>query len=170
MEVDVLRVHGNILEFRSAFYQIANMSAVEVVPISRPVPLWALSGLGLGSLLLVVGNWMSAQALLVMGLGCAAAAGHLVLRHYRKPGEHGLLLLLNAGRESSAIIVSPHHEFLREMARRISELMNERFMGEIVFNIQNQEIRMQDVSGSVVNTGSIAEGVANTLVALHDRR
>lgn len=163
IQTDFLTVRGNILEFRAkqksskeekvTFYQISNMSSVEVLTLKRNFPLWTLIGVGFGMFLTAFG-WFLGLIGLLIGLVCGA----FLVVHAVKPQTYGMLLLLNAGPASSVMITCPERPFLIKVARTLSELMTEKLAGEVIFNTQSQEITMRDVTGAFVNTGEVHGG------------
>lgn len=168
IQTDSMTVRGNILEFRAkqknhkeekiTFYQISNMSSVEVLPLIRNFPTWALAGacaclLGLSLSLPARPLWI------LFGTICVT----VLVIHALKPPRYGLLLLLNAGPASSVMITCPDRAFLVRVARVLSELMTERSAGEITFNIQSQEITMRDVTSAFVNTGEVHGGAFHSV-------
>jgi len=165
IQTDFMTVRGNILEFKArqrktrkekiTFYQISNMSAVEVVPLHRDFPWWALFGV-------VVGLFLPIAAL-ILSVVILVFCGYALISYLARSSDHGLLLLLNAGPAASVMITSPNREFLIKVARVLSDLMNERIAGETTFNIHNQEITMRDVTGALVNTGAIHGGAIHSV-------
>jgi hypothetical protein len=119
VKTNVLKAHGNVLEFQDTVYQISNMSAVEIVSFSAAFPFSAVLGVAASFALVSMGYPVRYLGFLVGAWGIFS-----VLRWLVKSQSYGLLLLLNAGLGASTVIRSHDLAFLREVLHALRDIMN----------------------------------------------
>ena len=119
VQANVLKAHGNVLEFNDTVYQISNMSAVEIVSFSAAFPSSAVLGLLFALSLITVG-----YPVRYMGFFIGIWSLVSLFRWLMKRQEYGLLLLLNAGAGASTVIRSHDYNFLRGVLHALRDIMN----------------------------------------------
>jgi len=159
LATNIIKIRGGTILLGDKIINIRNIASVEVGSLAISFPWIAPLLILIGISVLQGGGFLPLIGLAVGGWG-----SFLIYIYFNRLNAKGLLILLNSGVNSSTLLTQIDIEFVKLIALTLYNIMStgdERYLDIFVDQKTITEVRIEQVSNSVVSTGSVTGDLVN---------